>query len=95
MTIFDGLFCYVDNQDNMKLRDYLLIISIAAVTFTGCSQRATKALPKERGFVTVRNGEFVRDGDTLNFVGTNFWYGPMIASEGRGGNRAFILICKV
>lgn len=38
-------------------------------------------------FVKVENGQFVRGGDTLSFVGTNFWYGPLIASEGRGGNR--------
>ena len=38
-------------------------------------------------FVKVVNGQFVRGEDTLSFVGTNFWYGPLIASEGRGGNR--------
>ena len=38
-------------------------------------------------FVKVVNGQFVRGDDTLSFVGTNFWYGPLIASEGRGGNR--------
>ena len=38
-------------------------------------------------FVKVENGQFVRGEDTLSFVGTNFWYGPLIASEGRGGNR--------
>ena len=38
-------------------------------------------------FVKVVNGQFVRGEDTLAFVGTNFWYGPLIASEGRGGNR--------
>ena len=37
-------------------------------------------------FVTVRNGHFVRDGKPYTFVGTNFWYGPILASEGRGGD---------
>ena len=40
-----------------------------------------------RGFVKVEDGKFVLDGEELTFVGTNFWYGPIIASEGLGGNR--------
>ena len=39
-------------------------------------------------FVTVENGRFVRDGKPCNFVGTNFWYGPILASDGRGGDMA-------
>ena len=42
---------------------------------------------RERGFVHVENGQFVRDGKIINFIGTNFWYGPILGSEGRGGNR--------
>ena len=37
-------------------------------------------------FVTVEDGHFVRDGKPYTFVGTNFWYGPILASEGRGGD---------
>ena len=37
-------------------------------------------------FVTVKDGHFVRDGKPYTFVGTNFWYGPILASEGRGGD---------
>ena len=40
-----------------------------------------------RGFVKIEDGKFVLDGEELTFVGTNFWYGPIIASEGLGGNR--------
>lgn len=52
----------------------------AAMLICGCTA--------ERGFVRVENGQFVRDGEKINFVGTNFWYGPILGSEGRGGNRA-------
>ncbi|MBE6241202.1 MAG: beta-mannosidase [Bacteroidales bacterium] len=56
--------------------------------FCGCSSNVKKTEDsKYRGFVTVQNGEFVRDGEKVTFVGTNFWYGPIIASEGRGGDR--------
>lgn len=37
-------------------------------------------------FVRVENGHFVRHGQPYHFVGTNFWYGPILASEGRGGD---------
>lgn len=50
---------------------------------SGC----TCAYRDARGFVKVEDGEFVLDGRKLAYVGTNFWYGPVIASEGRGGNR--------
>ena len=38
-------------------------------------------------FVTVRDGKFYRDGAPYYYVGTNFWYGAILASEGQGGNR--------
>lgn len=34
------------------------------------------------------DGQFYRDGKPYRFVGTNFWYGPILASEGRGGDFA-------
>lgn len=37
-------------------------------------------------FVTVENGQFFRDGKPFTYIGTNFWYGPILASEGRGGD---------
>ena len=58
-------------------------MAAALAVFAACAPDA----PKEVGFVRVEDGDFVRDGEKLTFVGTNFWYGPIIASEGRGGNR--------
>lgn len=40
-------------------------------------------------FVTVgSDGNFHNADSIYRFSGTNFWYGPIIASEGRGGDRA-------
>ena len=38
-------------------------------------------------FVSVRDGHFVRDGKPYYYVGTNFWYGAILGSEGQGGDR--------
>ncbi len=38
-------------------------------------------------FVKVVNGHFERGGQPYYYVGTNFWYGGILGSEGQGGNR--------
>ena len=62
-----------------------LIFSVLAAMAVVCACSVRNNNSSE--FVKVVNGQFVRGDDTLAFVGTNFWYGPLIASEGRGGNR--------
>ena len=37
-------------------------------------------------FVSVQDGRFVRNGKPYTYIGTNFWYGPILASEGEGGD---------
>ncbi len=40
----------------------------------------------ETTFVSVKDGSFVKDGKPYRYVGTNFWYGPILASDGQGGD---------
>lgn len=42
----------------------------------------------DSGFVKVSAGKFEIDGCPYKYIGTNFWYGAILASEGRGGDRA-------
>ncbi|MEN6618837.1 MAG: beta-mannosidase [Rikenellaceae bacterium] len=63
----------------MKKAGYLFLLFIA---LTSCSQSAI-----DNNIVQVKNGQFIKDGKPYYFVGTNFWYGAILASQGEGGNR--------
>jgi mannan endo-1,4-beta-mannosidase len=39
-------------------------------------------------FARVEKGQFIVDGNPYYFVGANFWYGALLASEGEGGDSA-------
>ena len=65
----------------------LLAIVLSAATLlalSGCE--AAKRTPKGE-IIRVENGQFIRHGKPYYFVGTNFWYGAILGSEGEGGNR--------
>lgn len=38
-------------------------------------------------FVDVRDGKFVEGDKKVSYIGTNFWYGAILASDGTGGDR--------
>jgi len=62
----------------MKITPKLAGWACAALVALSCSQAPS--------FVTVQDGQFVRDGKQYTFIGTNFWYGPILASDGEGGD---------
>ena len=62
----------------MKITLKTVVWALLALAAFSCS--------KAPQFVTVKDGHFQRDGKPYSYVGTNFWYGPILASEGRGGD---------
>ena len=66
----------------MKMNLKLFSTVFLAVMIAACQQK----------FVKVENGHFVKDGKPYYYVGTNFWYGAILGSEGQGGNRE--RLCK-
>ena len=66
----------------------ILLLAVGVMTaLTACSSEGSKA-----EIITVENGQFMRNGEPYYFVGTNFWYGAILGSEGEGGNRE--RLCK-
>ena len=72
----------------MKKIFSLMAIMFAAFAFVSCKGGKTDSAEK---FVRVADGHFVRNGKPYYYVGTNFWYGAILGSEGRGGDRDRLL----
>lgn len=59
-----------------KIRYYLMGLLLACF-----------AEVQAQSFVTVENGKLYRDGKPYTFIGANYWYGAILGSKGRGGDR--------
>lgn len=66
-----------------KLNVALLLVVLSLVLSCTTDYRNQK----NDDFVKVKQGLFIRNGKPYYYVGTNFWYGAILASEGEGGNR--------
>lgn len=65
------------------MKKQFLLLTVLLFLLGACAPK-----PAERSFIKVNaDGQFVRDGKPYYFVGTNFWYGAILGSEGEGGNR--------
>lgn len=67
----------------MKRIAYLYVV-MALAAFIGCQSNQAE---KDIEFVTTRDGRFYRGDTEYKFIGANFWYGAVLASEGQGGDR--------
>lgn len=64
----------------------VVLTVLVLVIFSGCHTEKT-VFNGNDSFVTVKDGEFYIGDSVYRYVGTNFWYGAILASEGRGGDR--------
>ena len=56
-------------------------------TFITCFILCSCLCLAQRNYVKVVNGRFSLNGKPYYYIGTNFWYGSILGSTGRGGNR--------
>ncbi len=66
----------------MKLTRILSVLTLAAAMLCSCQTG------EKPSFVKVEDGKFVCENYPSHFVGTNFWYGAILGSEGAGGDLA-------
>lgn len=66
----------------MKKVVYNIMLFMALMVMSSCST-TDNASP----YITVKYGKFYNGEKEYRFIGTNFWYGAILASEGCGGNR--------
>ena len=68
------------------MKKTILGIVVALLALCACNSTSENA-----NFVTVKDGKFFIGDKEYRYVGTNFWYGAILASEGQGGNRERLL----
>ncbi|MDD2436228.1 MAG: cellulase family glycosylhydrolase [Massilibacteroides sp.] len=67
-----------------------LYVSLLVLLFSGCVEEK-KENEDVVSFVQVRDGQFLRDNKPIYFIGVNFWYAPILGSQGEFGDRKRLL----
>ena len=68
----------------------VLTASAALLALTACNGKQN-VLTDDSGFVKREGAAFMLNGEEYRYVGTNFWYGAILGSEGQGGDRQRLL----
>jgi len=64
---------------------YLCVVAVCVMTLVACAEKKSAAAAGP--FVQREGVSFLLEGKEYRFVGTNFWYGAILGSEGQGGDR--------
>lgn len=69
-----------------------LTVMASLILVASCShKKSANADSESSSFVKQKNGQFVINDNPYYFIGTNYWYGAILGSEGEGGNRERLL----
>lgn len=66
------------------MKNTLITLCLCALSCGACDPKKQHPISS---FVQIEKGMFIRNSQPYKFIGTNFWYGAILASEGEGGNR--------
>ncbi|MFI1770898.1 glycoside hydrolase 5 family protein [Thalassobellus citreus] len=75
----------------MKITKSLIAIAFV-IFFTGCKSAKYKRSVRKVDIkqVTIKDATFYKDGTPYYFVGTNYWYGPLVAAKNTGDRERLI-----
>ena len=62
-----------------SIRKFSVVTLLTALLLCSCQT-------SESSFVSVKDGKFVSKDYPSHYLGTNFWYGAILASDGQGGD---------
>ena len=65
------------------MRKILFLLSVAILVFASFTAESKQ----NNKFVKVENGQFIRNGKPYYYIGANYWYGAILGSPGKEGNR--------
>lgn len=60
---------------------------LLAIVVLVCCYSCRKTATEEPNFVAIRDGQFYIGDSAYRYIGTNMWYGAILGSQGRGGDR--------
>src|SRR4051812_23874322 len=84
-----------DNQkapEGFSMTRLVALMAALSISFAIFTAPAHASLfHKKNGFVTVKGTSLQLDGAPYRFIGTNFWYGMNLGSEGPGGDQARLI----
>ena len=63
---------------------YFFIFTVIFTTFISCKEAYKKEALSEVKLITVKNSQFYKGDKPYYFVGTNYWYGPLIGAKKSG-----------
>lgn len=66
----------------------LILLAALALSLFSCTEKKAVTAPS---FVKQKEGKFTINNKPYYFIGTNFWFGAILGSEGQGGNRERLL----
>lgn len=65
------------------MKQRLFTLMLISIFILSCNTEKVE----QQNFIKVENGRFVLNDKPYYFIGTNFWYGAILGSEGMGGDR--------
>lgn len=66
----------------------LILLAALTLSLFSCSEKKAVTAPS---FVKQKEGKLTINDKSYYFIGTNFWFGAILGSEGQGGNRERLL----